>query len=83
MAETFRGFQFSTVELQEMTGWPPELVQDWIETVQSIQQYETLTFAGNPENNVVSNFSRLCIDTTGPTLYMNVTVGVDTGWTAV
>lgn len=43
----------------------------------------TQSFAGNPETNVTSNLSRLCVDTVGNQIYFNPTVGVNTGWVAV
>lgn len=80
------GYQLSAVELRSMTDWPSELIDDWLELVRSVNvllRSSTQTFAGNPNSNVTSNASLLCIDTTGPTLYMNPTLGVDTGWVAV
>lgn len=43
----------------------------------------TLDFAGNPNGNVTSNRSRLCVDTAGNQIYFNPTVGVNVGWVAV
>lgn len=45
--------------------------------------YVTLSYAGNPENNVKANYSHLCVDTTNDYLYYNFTVGADTGWTKI
>lgn len=77
------GYQLSAVELRSMTDWPPELIDDWLEIVTRVNKLGTLKFAGNPEGNVFANASLLCIDTTGPTLYMNPDQGADTGWVAV
>lgn len=76
------GYQLSATELRSMTDWPSELIDDWLEIVNRINNLATLTFAGNPNGNVFANASLMCIDTTGPTLYINPDQGADTGWVA-
>jgi hypothetical protein len=49
----------------------------------NMDDYACLNYAGNPNNNVTSNYSRLCVDTTGGQMYFNPDVNVDTGWVAV
>ena len=49
----------------------------------SLDEYQTLSYAGNPENNVTANKSHLCVDTTNDFLYYNFTVGATTGWTKI
>ena len=48
----------------------------------NMDDYVTLSYAGDPNNNINSNFSLLCIDSTNDFLYYNLTVGDDT-WTKV
>ena len=47
-----------------------------------MNDYVTLSYAGDPNGNIAANFSFLCIDTTNDFLYYNLTVG-GTTWTKV
>lgn len=44
--------------------------------------YVVLSYAGNPNGNISSNFSHLCVDTTNDFMYYSFTVGSDT-WTKI
>ena len=86
MVDVVQGFQLSAGELRSMVDWPDELIEDWLELIRSVN----LLLAGgvqdgtvNPNGNVTANFSKLYVDTTGPTLYYNETIGADTGWVAL
>jgi hypothetical protein len=48
----------------------------------NMDDYVTLSYAGDPNGNIAANFSFLCIDTTNDFLYYNLTVG-GTTWTKV
>jgi hypothetical protein len=48
-----------------------------------LSNYTVQNYAGNPENNVTSNESRLCVNTTANQLYFNPDIGAITGWVAV
>lgn len=50
---------------------------------ESLSDYVTQSYAGNPENNVEANKSGLCVDTTNDFLYYNFTEGASTGWTKI
>jgi hypothetical protein len=48
----------------------------------NMDDYVTLSYAGDPNGNIAANFSFLCIDSTNDFLYYNLTVG-GTTWTKV
>lgn len=76
-------YTFEREELLQL-GLSNALVEQIASAVErNMDDYVTLSFAGNPNSNVKSNFSKLCVDTSGNQIYFNPDVGVTTGWVAV
>ena len=81
------GKRFSAEDLRTMFPQAPEsFIEDYTELteiVYNLGAYLPQQYAGNPNGNVVSNISRLCVDTTNNFMYYNLNSGVSTGWTKI
>lgn len=79
MADQVNGLDLSASEVAFYTGWPDDMVNDYISrTVDYMQVGE-----GSPEGNIPANRTRQYFDTLSGDLYVNPVIGARTGWVIV
>lgn len=88
LADSYTGLALSAIDVEELTGWPQPMVDDYVSILTSLATIANsidymAVDAGAPEGVVAANKTRQYYDTAGMLLYVNPVVGATTGWIAV